>query len=86
MDKRGRALHNSTTRGSTSDLQSNAMKRSQSKAEGMSESARKTALSGMLLYWNKRVIIKSRINRLFFISGDASMRRSKSRGDGLNRH
>jgi hypothetical protein len=53
LDKRGRALHNSAARGLTSDLQSNAMKRSQSKAEGMSESARKTALLGKFLNWKK---------------------------------
>jgi kinesin family protein 13 len=53
LDKRGRALHNSVARGSTSDLHSNAMKRSQSKAEGMSESARKTALSGKFLKWKE---------------------------------
>ena len=48
LDKRGRALHNSKTF-SPSESSGGAMRRSQSKAEGMSESTRRTSnTSGML--------------------------------------
>lgn len=55
LDKRGRVLH--ASRSSTSETSSsNSMKRSQSKAEGMSDSARKLALSGTFVNFSCHIV------------------------------
>lgn len=61
LDKRGRALHGSrgSSNNSSESLNSNnAMRRSQSKAEGMSESARKVAISGKTTFLSTDLVRK----------------------------
>lgn len=80
LDKRGRAFHNMKANTSIGNSGTGSLRRSQSKAEGISDGARKIKTG----IWFDFLPIPSSSFYNCFILGQPNIRRSKSRMDGLD--